>query len=311
MSKPTATTEKTFSSYDKAKADNYKQGRVGYHPKLYQTVLDHHAATGGQLGTILDVGCGPGFTALALAPHFSHTIGIDPSEGMISTARTSTTDPNIRFEVSTAEDLGSHLSPPIADASVDLITASTAAHWFNMSLFWPSAARVLKPGGSVAIWCSGEASLSPSVPNHVAIQAAMDEIRDRELQPFYVKGNLMARDLYRDLGLPWTVDPPVEAFDKNDFYRKEYGPDFGNSNEYVDMPTLTLNLDAMEKMWGTTSPAQRWRDAHPEAVGTDKDVVKMIRNEVERLLHEAGVEKGKETLSGSLKAVLMIFKKKP
>ena len=58
------------------------------------------------------------------------------------------------------------------------------------------------------------------------------------------------------------------------------------------------------------SPVQRWREAHPDAVGTDRDFVKMQRIAIERLLHEAGVEKGKEVVKGSITGVLMIVKKR-
>ena len=103
--------------------------------------------------------------------------------------KTKTKTQTIRFEISTAEDLGSHLNPPIENESVDLITASTAAHWFNMSLFWPSAARVLKPGGSVAIWSSGGVGIHPDVPNAGKMQEVMDAISERELAPFFERGN--------------------------------------------------------------------------------------------------------------------------
>ena len=115
MSNPTrafvpVSAEKTFSSYTKDQGANYAQNRPGYHPSLYKTIIDHHTSTGGQLNTLLDVGCGPGTAARSLAPHFAHAIGLDPSEGMINNARilagaSSTSEP-IRFEISTAEDLG-------------------------------------------------------------------------------------------------------------------------------------------------------------------------------------------------------------
>jgi len=310
MSVPTAPTEKTFSSFTKEQGANYAQNRHGYHPKLFQTIIDHHTSTDGKLDTLLDVGCGPGTTALALAPHFKHVLGLDPSEGMIETARSSTTSPNTRFEVSTAEDLGSHLTPPVADESVDLITASAAAHWFNMSLFWPRAAKVLKPGGSVAIWSTGAIKLHPSMPNCAAIQEAVDAIEARELVPFYEPGNLMTRDGYTNLPLPWTVSPKVEAFDESSFLRKEYGPEQGNDDEFLARGAMEVNLDMMEKVVSTGSPVQRWREANKEKVGTDQDVVKLYRRELERLLHEAGVEPGKEVLKASLKGVLLIVKKK-
>ncbi|CZR66547.1 related to trans-aconitate 3-methyltransferase [Phialocephala subalpina] len=312
MSVPTLPTEKTFSSFNKAQGANYAQNRRGYHPNLYKTIIDHHTSTGGQLTTVLDVGCGPGIATRALAPQFIHAIGLDPSEGMITTARslggvTSTSEP-IRFEISTAEDLGSHLSPPVEDLSVDLITAATAAHWFDMKHFWPSAARVLKPGGTVALWTTGDAAMHPSMPNAAAIQTSMDEIEERELKPFFVLGNLLTRGLYADLKLPWTLDSPVADFDEAAFFKKEWGPE--NSDQFFEGGAVELDLDTMEKMLGTASPVQRWRDAHPETAGTDRDIIKIIRKEVERLLHEAGVEKGKEVVRGNIKGVLMIFKKK-
>ena len=310
MAVPTAPTEKTFSSFNKEQGANYAQNRRGYHPKLFQTIIDHHTSTGGKLDTLLDVGCGPGTTALDLAPQFKHILGLDPSEGMIETARSSTTSPNIRFEVSTAEDLGSHLTPPVADESVDLITASTAAHWFNMSLFWPPAAKVLKPGGSVALWTTGSVKLHPSMPNCAAIQESMDAIEARELAPFFEPGNLMTRELYVGLLLPWTISPKVEAFDECTFFRKEYGPEHGNNEDFLVRGGMEVNLDMMEKIVGTGSPVQRWREANPDKVGTDGDVIKLFRKEIERLLHEVGVEPGKEVMKASLRGVLLIIKKK-
>ena len=45
----------------------------------------------------------------------------------------------------TAEDL------PFPDGSVDLITASSAAHYFDKSKFMAEADRVLKPGGCIIL----------------------------------------------------------------------------------------------------------------------------------------------------------------
>lgn len=84
----------------------------------------------------------------------------------------------IRYEIGTAEELGTLLSPPVEAESVDLITAATAAHWFDMSRFWVQASCVLKPSGTVALWCQGPISMHPSMPNAAEIQQAMDEIQD-------------------------------------------------------------------------------------------------------------------------------------
>ncbi|KAI1454147.1 S-adenosyl-L-methionine-dependent methyltransferase [Annulohypoxylon moriforme] len=307
--------EKTFKAYKHEQGAAYAQARLGYNDILYQFIVDNHTATGGKLDTVLDVGSGPGVAARGLASHFAHVIGIDASEGMISAARSiggvSSTSEPIRYEVSGAEQLGSNLNPPIPDSSVDLITAATAAHWFDMSGFWPRAAQVLKPGGSVALWTITALYIHPSTPNHEAVQAAMDNFRSKDLGPYLERGNLLARDLYVDLPLPWTLENPVPEFDQSTFIRKEWLKDRSdNDSDPIGLGTQTVNLENFEKRFETSSPVTRWREAHPDAVGTERDVVRVISREIQRILHEAGVEKGKEQITGCVQSVLLMVKKK-
>jgi trans-aconitate 3-methyltransferase len=306
--------ETTFRSFNQEQGTKYAQHRRDYHPNLYQTLLDYHTSTGGQLSSILDVGCGTGLAVRALAPRFAFAIGLDPSEGMINTARSlggiSSTSKPIRYDVSAAEDLGSQLSPPILDGSVDLITAATCAHWFDMAGFWARAAQALKPGGTVALWTSSSVRTHPSMPNSAAIQAAIDMLEEL-LADYMIPGNWLTRNLYVDLPMPWTLANPVLDFDEATFFRKEWNTDgafkpddqFFASQQPVDMETL-------ENILGTTSPVTRWREANPDAVGTESDVVRMTRRKIERLLHEAGVEKGKELVEGTVAGVLLLVKKK-
>lgn len=66
----------------------------------------------------------------------------------------------------------------------------------------------------------------------------------------------------------------------------------------------------MEKMLSTGSPVTRWRKAHPEAVGTEDDILKRIRRMIEKYLHEAGIEKDKERIRGGTLGVLIMVKKR-
>ncbi|KAG5297378.1 methyltransferase [Histoplasma ohiense] len=319
--------ESTFRAYTQGQGLSYAQNRLGYEPEFLQFIIDHHTSTGGQLDTIVDVGCGPGTAVRALAPYFAHAIGLDQSEGMISTARSlggSTSSPSssavpepINFQVSTAEDLGSQLSPPlIADNSVDLLTAAAAAHWFDMSRFWPRAAQVLKPGGSVALWVRARIRVSASVPNSAAIQTVIDAFEEEHLMPYMAPGNLSVNKHYADLELPWSLSTTpagrVAEFDEASLLHKVWD---GSDGDYdVDGKSLvkpvTVDMDTLEKMMGTASPVTRWRTAHPDAVGTERDVVRVFRRDIERLLHEAGVEKGKEVVEGTQTGTLLIVKKK-
>ncbi|RFU24566.1 hypothetical protein B7463_g11780, partial [Scytalidium lignicola] len=304
----------TFRSFNHEQGQNYAEHRRGYHHKFYEILLDRHTSTGGQLDTVLDVGCGPGMAVRALAPRFAHAIGLDPSEGMTSTARslggTSSTSEPILFHISTAEDLGANLSPPIPDGSVDLITAATAAHWFNMSHFWPRAAQVLKPGGSVALWTTSTIRVDSSVPNCVAIQSAIDNL-SAQLTDYMLPGNLLARGLYTNLPLPWMLATPVLEFDETTFWRKEWNTgDESTPEDEIFGAQQPANLDVLEKILGTTSPVARWREAHPDAVGTEDDLVRITRRDIERSLHEAGVEEGKELLKACVQGVLLVVKRK-
>ncbi|KAK2480229.1 hypothetical protein H9L39_09603 [Fusarium oxysporum f. sp. albedinis] len=125
-----ATEEATFRNYTQAQGESYATGCPGYSPELFEIILNHHTSTGGRRDTVLEVGCGTGQATRDLAPFFKNAIGIDPSEGMITSARETIKSSalSIRFDVSAAEALGIGLEPPIANGSVDLLTAATAAH---------------------------------------------------------------------------------------------------------------------------------------------------------------------------------------
>lgn len=155
-----------WGAFSAQQGKSYAQNRRSYSPKLYDSIVDFHKATGGQLKSLLDVGCGPGVAVRDLGPLFTTAVGIDPSRGMVDTARSlggSCAGPApIRFEVSSAEELGCNLASRIPDGSVDLIVAANSAHYFCMERFWAAAARVLRPGGSVALWASTPVGMHPS-----------------------------------------------------------------------------------------------------------------------------------------------------
>ncbi|QIX02538.1 hypothetical protein AMS68_008055 [Peltaster fructicola] len=300
--------ETTFSTYSKAQGQAYSQIRRDYHQNVYDTVISKHTSSGGQLDLVLDVGCGPGLATRTLASKFAHAVGLDPSSGMIETARsqglvTATNEP-VRFEVSSAENLGASLEHPITAGSIDLITAANAAHWFDLPRFWESAARVLKPGGSVIFWCSGDIRAHPTMPGAKGIDEAVEKHMETYMKPYMNYGNLLTRGRYTDLKLPWSDGAQVPGFDAAHFERYEWPAE----QDFFSGDT-TIDLDTFEKMRGTSSFTTRWREAHPELVGTEQDAVRVLRRDMEKVLHAAGVKPGEERLKGSVHGVLIIVKK--
>ncbi|XP_075070151.1 putative methyltransferase DDB_G0268948 [Mixophyes fleayi] len=93
----------------------------------------------------VDAGCGSGRSTRPLAEYFSKVIGIDISEIQIIKAKRSTPQENVTYQVASVEKM------PLEDASVDLISADLAAHWFPVDQFALEVARVLKNRGCVAL----------------------------------------------------------------------------------------------------------------------------------------------------------------
>jgi len=304
MSDTKHTPESTFRSYRKDESKRYAQLRLAYHPSVYESITAQHTATGGKLDSLLDIGCGPGLATRDLAAHFNHATGIDPGESMIEVARsmdikTSTSEP-VAFKLTSAEEMAG-----IEDNSIDVITAANAAHWFDMPAFWERAAQVLRPGGSVALWTSGELVAHPDTPNADKINEAFKKWQKDYLEAHYETGNFLVRDQYRSLVMPWNATPPVEPFNRASLFRKEWAVDepFHNGQ---DGP---FSLDLFEKMFATSSPVTRWRQAHPEALGTEKDVVRVMKNELRDLLREAGVPDGEDVLKGASPGALVMVRK--
>src|SRR5687768_84255 len=62
----------------------YVQGRPPYAPALADALAARLALDGH--GRLLDVGCGPGVLALALAPFVDEAVGLDPDPEMLAEA---------------------------------------------------------------------------------------------------------------------------------------------------------------------------------------------------------------------------------
>ncbi|KAI9713572.1 MAG: hypothetical protein M1820_000954 [Bogoriella megaspora] len=309
---PTAApvTDPTFRTYSVEQAEEYARSRYAYAKELYQFLFGWHAARGGSFEKLLDAGCGPGKATREMASSFDEVIGADAGPSMIETARniggiTKTGKP-IQWEISTAEELDKITG--LEENSIDVITGATCAHWFTMEEFWPVAAKVVKPGGTVAFWCQHELHVHPSHPRASIIKEQMEQFMNPDNGAHEVEGVRIVNNYYRDLKLPWQIPQPVTAFPEEKYHRQEwdYDDNFADGKDFFG-GSLTITISQLEHLFGTSSIAVRWREAHPDLVGTDEDLL----TKSPRVLREAAGmqpdEDGELRIGGAM--TMLLFQK--
>jgi SAM-dependent methyltransferase len=124
-------------------ADRYEASRPGYPPRVVEFV----AATAG-LGPgawILEVGCGTGQLTERLARSGFRLTAIDIGPSLIAAARRRVADADLSLQVTSFEDLAAD------DASFDLVISSAAFHWIDPEVAFSKSARLLRPGGWLAL----------------------------------------------------------------------------------------------------------------------------------------------------------------
>ncbi|HSS66961.1 MAG TPA: class I SAM-dependent methyltransferase [Nocardioidaceae bacterium] len=99
--------------------------------------------------TVLELGAGTGKLTRSICTLGHRVIATDPDEEMLAMLRDAV--PEATALASTAEEI------PLRASSVDVVVAGQAFHWFDAERTWPEIARVLRPGGALALaWNSGD-----------------------------------------------------------------------------------------------------------------------------------------------------------
>ncbi|KIL60337.1 hypothetical protein M378DRAFT_168221 [Amanita muscaria Koide BX008] len=189
----------------------YSSARPTYPGKLFERIFDYHRRSpDAKFSLAIDLGCGTGQATRHLAP-FSRILAVDPSEAMLSTARTTFSAPPWKDKVDFAQGSGEDLaSIGVEDSSVDLMIAAQSAHWFDWNKVWPETRRVLKKGGCAAFWIYSEFALSsyPSL-SPLITQYAQGTDPKTSLGPHFERpGRTILENHLLDVPLPSSVLPP-------------------------------------------------------------------------------------------------------
>ncbi len=127
---------KRAQSFDRV-AEEYERGRPGY-PDVVLDLLPVD-----DTATVLDLAAGTGKLTRVLARRYRRVIAVEPLDGMRAL---------ITREAPAAEALdGRAEAIPLADAEVDAVFVAQAIHWFANDVAVAEIARVLRPGGVLAV----------------------------------------------------------------------------------------------------------------------------------------------------------------
>lgn len=120
-----------------AVAGSYDRARPSYPPDAAAWLV------GAERSTVVELGAGTGKLTELLVAAGHEVIATDPLPEMLAHLRTRV--PGARAAVATAERI------PVASRSVDVVVCAQSFHWFDHPAALPEIARVLKPGGVLAL----------------------------------------------------------------------------------------------------------------------------------------------------------------
>ena len=120
-----------------AVADAYDRGRPAYPAEAVAWLLD------GDAKIVLELGAGTGKLTRSMVDQGHAVFATEKDPAMLAVLAERV--PEVSAKVAGAEEI------PANDRSVDVVVAAQAFHWFDHERAVPEIARVLRPGGHVAV----------------------------------------------------------------------------------------------------------------------------------------------------------------
>ena len=157
----------------------YERSRPGYPPEAVALLARTLGLRPG--ARLVDLAAGTGKLTWALAATGAAVVAVEPVAGMRHTLAAAARSGSPGGPVSVVAGVAQAV--PLASSSVDAVTVAQAFHWFATDAAVAEMARVLRPGGRVAlVWNRRDVS-DP-------LQAALTEVMEprRGLVPSYATG---------------------------------------------------------------------------------------------------------------------------
>ncbi|GAA4122237.1 class I SAM-dependent methyltransferase [Nocardioides fonticola] len=145
-------------------AEVYHRGRPGYPEDAVRWLVGDRPAQ------VLELGAGTGKLTARLVELGHEVHATDPDPAMLAVLETEL--PGVRTTVAAAERL------PVADRSVDVVVCGQSFHWFDHPTALEEIARVLRPGGRLAVvWYERDERI-PWVKRLGRLLGRVEQLRD-------------------------------------------------------------------------------------------------------------------------------------
>jgi SAM-dependent methyltransferase len=131
------------SEFD-AIADDYERVRPAYPDALVDAAVARGRLDPGS--RVLEIGCGTGQLTAALVERDLVVDAVDPGARLLERARRHVGEDRVQFHLARFEDV----ELPVDDYAAAF--SATAFHWIDPDVGWSKLARVLRPGGVLALF---------------------------------------------------------------------------------------------------------------------------------------------------------------
>jgi SAM-dependent methyltransferase len=156
-------------------AGAYERGRPGYPDEAVRWLV------GDEPRDVVDVGAGTGKLTRSLVALGHRVVAVEPLDEM--RAELVAAVPGVRALAGSAEAI------PVAEACADVVTSAQAFHWFDHARALPEIARVLRPGGRLALVWNSRDDRDPWMARLSAI-VGNETIQETDVVPVLDASNL-------------------------------------------------------------------------------------------------------------------------
>jgi SAM-dependent methyltransferase len=236
----------------------YATNRPTYPNELFEIIYKFHQQHPlCEYKLAVDLGAGTGITTQKISQKFTKTIAVDSRKEMLNEIKC-----DVDIVVSEVETFKCQ--------DVDLITISTAAHWFDMEIVYKNCFEMLKPSGTLAIW-SYSHCIFPDFPEitNIFLEYAMGF-----LEPFWDKRRGILDRLYSDP--EFTMTPFV-------VYNRTLYPDVENNTPAL--MKFDWTWEQLSEYLKTWSAYKVWK----ESFSLENDCVDVFINTAKEISQTATV----------------------